>query len=324
MNRFLAVVLSCILSAIWVLWAYAWEVPSGLLVDWVTDSSIQVSWNTDDTTLGYRVYYSEESGLYDNQLNELIEGSSAIIEELDAQTTYYVSVVSVDEFGFESEYSPEIMATTDVGMGNTESWLSLVGVDVLSFSEIELEFNKNLDSDPDVNSEFKIVNKANSLDELFVIKSQVNAENTTQLFLTFDREALPGSEYELTAIDAKSISGDGIESWIDGVISFSVPEAFATEEDIVAAEGIDLSVSSSSEPLSENSDEAPLHSAAEDDTHAVVSWQSLTEADIINNTISESKKAEVLPTAWPAHLFLFLLTFLFATLIFVLRFKKRS
>jgi hypothetical protein len=83
---------------------------------------------------------------------------------------------------------------------------------VNSFSEIELTFSELLEAHPDASREFKVVNKADNLDELLVVKTQLNEENATKIVLTFDRDALAATEYELTVIDIKSETGKNIES----------------------------------------------------------------------------------------------------------------
>jgi hypothetical protein len=48
----------------------------------------------------------------------------------------------------------------------------------------------------------------------------------------------------------------------------------------------------------------------------------LTEDDIEKNTVSEASKNDELPETWPAHILIFILTFVAATFFFVFRFRR--
>ena len=68
-----------------------------------------------------------------------------------------------------------------------KSNFSLKLVTPISFSQIELTFNHNISQKTDDNREFKVMNKSDSLDELGVIKTQVDQADSTKLLLTFDK-----------------------------------------------------------------------------------------------------------------------------------------
>jgi hypothetical protein len=69
----------------------------------------------------------------------------------------------------------------------SKNTFSLKLVTPLSFSQVELVFSNNISQKTDDNREFKIVNKSDSLDELGVIKTQVNQQDSKKLILTFDK-----------------------------------------------------------------------------------------------------------------------------------------
>ena len=323
--KFLLIIFVSIFSFVQVkaLDAHTW-----LVLNESSSDSLNISWDAVTDSTGYYVYYSTESWIYDQQVDELIETTNVIINALEASTTYYVSVVSLDSQWVESENSLELETETSASEEIVWDPFSLQSVQVNSFSEIELTFSEALEINPDASREFKVLNKEDSLDELLVVKTQVNEEDTTKVVLTFDRETLPATEYELTVIDIKSDSGKNIESWIDGISSFSTPNEFEVEEvleepiveDMPVEEGIDLNAAGESdETVVEETPDMALNSAAPLDA---VSWETLTEDDIEKNTVSEASKTEELPNTGPTHILLFILTFIIATLFFVFRFKR--
>jgi len=323
--KFLLIIFVSIFSFVQV---KALDAPTWLVLNESSSDSLNISWDAVTDSTGYYVYYSTESWIYDQQVDELIETTNVIINALEASTTYYVSVVSLDSQWVESENSLELETETSASEEIVWDPFSLQSVQVNSFSEIELTFSEALEIHPDASREFKVLNKEDSLDELLVVKTQVNEEDTTKVVLTFDRETLPATEYELTVIDIKSDSGKNIESWIDGISSFSTPNEFEVEEvleepiveDMPVEEGIDLNAAGESdETVVEETPDMALNSAAPLDA---VSWETLTEDDIEKNTVSEASKTEELPNTGPTHILLFILTFIIATLFFVFRFKR--
>ena len=243
--KFLLIIFVSIFSFVQV---KALDAPTWLVLNESSSDSLNISWDAVTDSTGYYVYYSTESWIYDQQVDELIETTNVIINALEASTTYYVSVVSLDSQWVESENSLELETETSASEEIVWDPFSLQSVQVNSFSEIELTFSEALEIHPDASREFKVLNKEDSLDELLVVKTQVNEEDTTKVVLTFDRETLPATEYELTVIDIKSDSGKNIESWIDGISSFSTPNEFEVEEvleepiveDMPVEEGIDF------------------------------------------------------------------------------------
>lgn len=76
---------------------------------------VSLAWEApfDFTIVGYKVYWGEISGQYNNQLN-VGTNLSVTITNLQNKTTYYFAAVSYDVFGNESDFSNEINYTTPV------------------------------------------------------------------------------------------------------------------------------------------------------------------------------------------------------------------
>lgn len=311
---------------------YAIEAPSTLVLNESSSESITFSWDAVEGSIGYLVYYSQTSGAYDSQIDDIIEWNVATINWLDADTMYYISVVSIDELWEESQNSLELEAATEWMVEDSEPF-SLTSVWVLSFSELELTFSEAIESHSEAAREFRVVNKSDSLDELFVVKSEVDSWDSSKVIITFDRDTLPNTEYDITVIDMKSETGKNIESGIDGISSFITPDSFPEEqpEEVIEPESVEV------EPNDE--DDLTLNAAPEetqDDIEPVVTttsnadtWASLVGAslnddDIQKDTLSEAKETSQLPKTWPAHILLFIFAFLCTSVLFIFRFQRKQ
>ena len=74
--------------------------------DTATTGSVQVSWETNNQWLGYRVYYGTESGVYSSSF-PAGNNYRLIIHDLEFDT-YYFAVTGVDADGKESQFSEEV------------------------------------------------------------------------------------------------------------------------------------------------------------------------------------------------------------------------
>jgi hypothetical protein len=302
--------------------------PVNLKLEEALSGTLKVSWDSLTDASWYYVYYSKESWGYDMQIDDIIEWNSAAIKNLDADTTYYISVTSVDLNWDESANSTELVAKTKIWeKSKFFPPLSLEGTKTVSFTEVELTFSNKLSDNPEYVREFKVVNKSDSLDELSVIKTELDADDKKKLVLTFDRNALPHWEYELTVLDLKDENDSSIESWIDGISSFTMPEKFevkvepepVVEEEEKVPESEEI-IPDNEEVVADNDEKQEFNSAGPVDDK--VSWASLGEKDIEKNTVSESKKVDKLPKTWAGHVLIIVLAFALAGLLFLFRFKK--
>ena len=223
----------------------------------------------------------------------------------------------------------------------------------ISFNEISLYFNSNLEEGDDVLREFRIFTTWDSLDELTVIETNLDETDKSILNLIFDVSALPGVEYELVIIDLNDVDWRNIESWIDWLGFFIMPLFFdeVIDEFIDDFENvIDNNIISKTDPevpikdsSNENSmlegyldasilDEVVENSTLDDDDDdddvelnsalQNISWQNMDEDDIEKNTLSESGNVSVLPSTWTWHLFIIILSIILSLLFFTLKIKK--
>ncbi len=79
--------------------AFALSWPSNLSLEKATDTSLKITWDEVDDSLGYYIYYSEESSTdwtYENEWTDLIDDTSYKIEWLTPDKNYYIAI-TVDE-----------------------------------------------------------------------------------------------------------------------------------------------------------------------------------------------------------------------------------
>ncbi|QFR38955.1 fibronectin type III domain-containing protein [Candidatus Gracilibacteria bacterium 28_42_T64] len=297
---------------------HAVNAPTNLkMIDAGTDF-IKMGWDEAEGAGGYYMYYGKKSGVdngYDLESYELIEGLETQIDGLDPATTYYFSVTSIDENGDEAGFSEEgVFSTTNVLGESIEGAVGVkfefIGVSVKTYDTLELTFSSDLDASDSAVREFKIVNKGDILDEIEVISTQLNEADTKRITLALGEKTLPNTEYEVTVIAITDKDGRTIESGIDSIDSFVVPEIIETS-------------------IVDDELEVDLKAAAEvSDTDKTVadglSGEDMSSDDVVNDTISAAKSNEKLPTTGPEHILIFILAFILGTLIFIFKFNKRS
>ncbi len=297
---------------------HAVNAPTNLkMIDAGTDF-IKMWWDEAEWAWGYYMYYGKKSWVdnwYDLESYELIEWLETQIDWLDPATTYYFSVTSIDENWDEAGFSEEwVFSTTNVLWESIEwaVWVKFefIWVSVKTYDTLELTFSSDLDASDSAVREFKIVNKGDILDEIEVISTQLNEADTKRITLALWEKTLPNTEYEVTVIAITDKDGRTIESWIDSIDSFVVPEIIETS-------------------IVDDELEVDLKAAAEvSDTDKTVadwlSWEDMSSDDVVNDTISAAKSNEKLPTTWPEHILIFILAFILWTLIFIFKFNKRS
>ena len=293
-----------------VLESFAIDAPTNLKADSSNNSSVNLSWSTVDEALFYYVYYSKQSWLeigYD-LYTDVIESNSTVISDLDIDSTYYFTVVALDENGEESAYSNEIVIDVVEWDTINQNDFALESIDVAAYNKLKLIFNSNLDNSENTIREFKITNKKDDLDIFDVVSTEIDEENNNILELTLDRDTEIWNKYEFVIIAITSEEWKNIESWIDNNITFDVVEIIepivkpVIEEVIVEEEVVDLN--SASEEVS------------------WPSWENIEASDVENTTLVLAEKNETLPKTWAEHVLMLILSIILWALIFVFNYKK--
>lgn len=286
--------------------AASFEFKDAPKVDEQTSEGIKVSWEKIDWALWYLVMYSKnpwKDGVYDNELEDLVETTWALVPVTE-KWTYYVAVSA-----FDSEYnevvSPELKVeytwasssstwsvqtkTTSVST-QSESWslaqeqkFTMENVEVVSDKELKVTFSSDVDSSKASSFEFMLTPKDNKNAEIKVENVSVWGNNN-ELSLKLASSMDVSTEYELVAISVSDSKGNTIESWVDWMVVFTSPSEFAPE----------------------------LNSAPEELTASWSTWSLATEV---------APNAEALPTTWPKEALILILALMIWWLVF---FAKRK
>lgn len=281
-----------------------------------TPTTIKVEWEKVDKALGYYLYYGTISWVwvgYQKQYSEFLESTGATIIDLDASKEYYVAVTAVDDAGEEGKYSPETVMKTG-GSSNSQSSssskLALQTVKVLSSERIELTFSNSINTSTNISREFKLVN-SELKNEISIKNSQVNGNKVT-LQLSSNLET--NKKYDLTVISIQDTNGKSIESWVDGISTFTTPSTFDSLPDLNSAWPEETTQTT---PLSD------MTSTGQVKDFSGNAGQSIALQELEKNTEVAAETNDKLPKTWPEIFFLLLFSLLIGTSVFYFR-KKVS
>lgn len=307
MKKILAFITTIFLFFGFVLESFAIDAPSNLKVDSSTNSSVVLSWDVLADAYMYSVYYWKKSlvwtssGTYDNQ-TEYVEWNTVEIKDLDSWV-YYFSVVALNDLWDESTFWKELMFDTssDPITGAASSSFVLKSINVVSLNWVELTFSAPIEDVENAVREFKIVNKADSLDAFNVVKTEVNPEDATKLLLTLDKDTNIWSEYEVTVTAIKSADAKNIEAWIDSTEVFMVNAADYPTEDVTYAN-------------------FPVQLNAAGESLNVVTWSGETGSGVA--LLAAAETAEALPSTGPEQVILLLLSLIIWFGFFIVKLKR--
>lgn len=287
--------------------SFAINAPANLKLDSSSDSSVNLSWDVTENAYMYYVYYSKKSWLvnwYDMQ-SDFIDGNSIVINGLETGTTYYFTVVALDQVWDESSFSNELVIDTNQVL---DTWVTfaLDSISMISSNTIELTFTSPLNNSVDAIREFKISNKADSSDTYEVLSTELNSNDNSKLTLVLDRNPEIWKEYEVVIIAITSSDGKNIESWIDNTETFIAEEIITVDalivEDIILNELVDLNSAS----------EVPVWPT----------WANIESNVIENTTLALAENNSALPKTWPEHILMLILSIILWALIFIFKYKK--
>ena len=286
-------------------------------------TSLAVDWQDVSGALGYYIYYSKTSGntgAYDFEWVDLIEVSETVLENLDANSDYFIAVTVVDENGDESPYSPEAFATTwsesPEVVSNLPSF-AILEATVLSANQIELSFNRTLDDSEEAIREFKIMEKSAQINAYVSSTSLVVGDNS-KLLVSLESDLLEEKEYDLTVVSIQDVDKNTIESGIDGIMTFTVPRWSTTsyEETNTNVEKINLSEEVELNAAGANPDSATI----EEPTGKA--WVALSDDDLVTTAASTAAETDELPTTGPETVLLLLLAMMLGGWLFFMYSKK--
>jgi len=286
---------------------FAIDAPMNLKIDWISDNTVNLSWDSvDNAYMYYASYWKTSWWPYDSQ-TDFIDTTNISIDSLESGNTYYFVVTALDENWDESIYSNEVAADIDMTI------FSLDTVNVIDKNKIELVFSDILDSTEWTEREFNIYNKSDELDTFDVVSTLLNPDDNHRLELTLDRDIEVWVEYEVVVIAIKNESLQNIESGIDSI------ETFTLTEDLVNSFTWEVLETSTWETLDDENNEEDLNSAWDE---ASIAWANIDETELENTTLWAAQNNTSLPKTWPEHILIFVLSVLLAWIFFVFKYKK--
>lgn len=315
--------------------SYAIDMPLNVTTTDVGDAAISLDWDDVTWAIGYYVYYGTKTwsgSSYEVEGIELIDSSEYVIEELTADTKYFIAFTSVDTLWNESDFSNEVEETTlkkwEVSKTGT-FWIK--NVEVIDASTLQFAFSSDLDTSATSVRSFVITNKTTKK-TIEVDISEVSNANKKQVLLILGEELLPSTQYDVTVLEIRDSEGNNIESGIDGFISFSTPVSF--EKETVITENTNPAPTSSGN-TNEETTETPLESAGEETTSTQegnVLWGgilnqgnagvTINQNDINSNISQAAENNEKLPQTGPAQWILLLIASMCIGFIFLANNKR--
>ena len=302
---------------------FALDIESAPVVSSTSETSLSVDWDDVDGALWYYIYYGKKSGnddWYEFEWIDLIEASETVIENLEKDTDYYVAVTVVDDNGNESKYSPETFFSTSTQQAwvVTASAFALDEVTVVSANELELSFNNIVDGSEDAVREFKLM-PASGWSELIIAGASVNSFDPMRITIVTESDLIEETQYELTVVSMQDIDKNNIETWIDGINTFTVPRVSTTtyeETKQAPTQTVDL-----------ESQDVELNAAWSEEKEAEVKtsskgWQTLSDDEVVKTAETAAKDNEALPQTGPETVLLLLLAIMLGWGIFFLNAKK--
>lgn len=280
---------------------FAGNAPENLQILEASDESISLDWDDVDDVIGYYVYYGTHTASwssYEIEGIDLIDESELILDDLSADTRYYIAFTSVDEFGTESQYSDEVEYVTLMqGSESKAVNFRISDVSVIDETSIELIFSTDLEQWASATREFMIENKKTGV-EIGVDISDVLDGKPRSVVVVLWSELEVGAEYKVTVLDISDSIGNTIESWIDAFINFTTPNSFTpdlesawTEEVVPVIEETPIVVE---EVIQEDWN-------IEENIPAVVWNNAGTNISTTENTLNTAWENTKLPTTGPEH-----------------------
>lgn len=316
--------------------AYAVETPSELRVLEVSDTSISLDWADVTDAIGYYMYYGTTSGsggVYETEGIDLIDNNEFTITDLSPETNYFIAVTSVDEFGTESAFSPELQqATLLAGAKAQATSFRIKSVDVLGKDSLSFEFSADLENSPSAVREFIVAEKNSSI-ELGVDISDIDPTNPKGVIVVLSSELSPVTEYKVTVLDIRDTGGNTIESWVDAFISFMTPAVIEEQTQPETPAEPETQTWTTQEEETETpaveEEEIPLNSAGNEEELAAETNDgnagvNLSKEDIGDNTTMTATENDTLPQTGPEHVLLILMALLISGTIYIIGTRKHS
>lgn len=235
-----------------------------------TANSVTLSWMKVDAAKYYVVKYSKNSvaqafakgdttAAYDDETDR-VTATGTTISDLKPDTTYYFSVVALDETGKnESTTNSEELAVELVSPAAAASTLKLATVNVASETALTLEFSAPLAKNPPVSVRIK---KTSDSTNVPVLSVTADPTNDSRVIVALDAPLSPSSSYNVLVIDAADANGLPISKGVNAEKEFATAATLAKADIAGSATGSTASGSAPETGLNAAPEVAPVTTAA--------------------------------------------------------------
>lgn len=158
--------------------------------------TVTVQWdqNFENDLAGYKIYVGESSRDYSG-LVDVGTASQFVWQNLENGKTYFFAVTAYDFAGNESDFSAEVSATLEADGGgddgNDDSPPVLVSITIKSATQIDIQFNEDVEQESAENKNHYSINK-----NINVLRAVLDGNRTTVHLQTAAHKK--GEEYTLT------------------------------------------------------------------------------------------------------------------------------
>ena len=280
------------------------ESPQNIVLDKALDNSLEISWEKVKWAWVYAISYWTKTAsgwVYEHDLDVIVnEEAKWKIENLEANTKYFIGIKAYDSNDNESEYSSEVSFSTLKKM----EWLKIEDSKIIDTRNVELKFNLDLKSDSIVN--LNIVNIKNDLENIELEKYEIK-NKVLKIFL--DKELKLENKYSITILTLQWLNWETIKAWIDWIKEFFVDK---NTKKYTKEEEIDLNSAWSLEE--EVKKEVKINK--------ILWWKDIVNKEEVTEKVAKEKKD--LPVTWPTETLLFLILSLVAWSLFVTLRRKTN
>ena len=225
-----------------------------------TSTWVTLSWDKAPAATGYIVYYSKTSvastpadswAKYPGQTDQIPATSTwTVVSGLEANTPYYFSLVTLDQAGDESNFSDELVVSTDANgaVASTgavvataatgavvASWTTadfrLKNVTPVDTKTVSVEFSQAVWAEPIT---VKITKDSNA-SELVVASVTADPQSPTKVIVSLTSPLEISTAYTLVVITAKDSAWNDIKAWVDGTLPFVTDANLTVAPDLNAA-----------------------------------------------------------------------------------------
>jgi len=327
---------------------FALSAPENLRIISSDTTSITIDWESVPGAIGYYHYVGTESGVYTDGI-DLIDATEFRITDLNPDTSYFITITSVDEFGVESAYASEISYGAWQSLTINSDNFRISDVEVLDATTLQVEFSRELESNLWATREFVIEKKQTGI-EVPVALTQVDEADDKMVLVLLWEALQEEQEYDFTVLDIRDKDGNTIESWIDAFTSFTTSKDFSVEDTVNEDQTFGLESAwntspntsstngqNSSDPTNNNtannagtsidisSNSSWQEKESWDSSNSVNGWNAgvtLRSEELSNTTSKTAEENNTLPQTWPEHWLLWFLAILLSAGFFY-KYRKK-